>query len=109
MAAKDPATRKSIAEKAIYERLSRMTAAERVAATEPARAERMRQLEDEVDPRRELDEAERARRVTYLLRSRMAEISLLGVKAREEKRAARLQAEAEAELDAMLSAEAGAR
>lgn len=75
--------------------------AQRDANTRPAREAALRKLEDEVDPNRELDPAERGRRVRSLRRAKMAKLSLLALEARR----TRAAAAEEAELDALIAAE----
>lgn len=103
MAAQDPTIRRLSAIKAIHTKHARMSPAERAAATEAARAAYTRQLEDQVDPERKLDPEDRAVRVSFLRKAKLAEMSLKAAKARQ----ARRDAEAAAEVDALLSAEAG--
>lgn len=106
MASNDPVINREAGKKAIRTRLSRMSPAERKAMTEAARAAYLQQLENEVDPGHELDPADRTQRAADLRKARLADAAL---RARREKLAAQRAAEAEAELDEILSAEAGAR
>lgn len=58
---------------------------DRAAATAAARAAQLRQLEDEVDPRRELAPQERAKRVENAQRARLQRMALASAKARRRK------------------------
>lgn len=101
MAAHDPERRRLAAAEAIHRRWATAGPEQRRAATETARATRRRQLEDQVDPNRELDEVERDRRVRNLIRAELARISRLGVAAR---RARRREAD-NAALDELIASE----
>lgn len=93
---------------AANERWSRATPEQRRAGTEAARAARLRAYEDRVDPDRVLDPEELARRVSNLRRADMARLTRRSVESRQEQARRRQQTQAEAELDALVDAEAGA-
>ena len=103
MAARDPERRRLAATIASNTYLARVT--DRASMTAAARSARLKQFEDEVDPRRELDPDERARRVANLRRAHLAKAALASVKARAARKAAAEQAQADAELDQILVAE----
>jgi len=77
-----------------------------------ARAAYERQLEDVVDPQRQLDRDDPAQCVAYLRRARLAQISLNGVEAPKpkaiEQRRAQEQAQTDPEPDAIIAAEQAA-
>lgn len=76
----------------------------RRAQTEKARRVLMEQIEAEVDPDGTLSPEQRAYRAKHLRRAKLAEISRLGVQARQRKRDERLRAQEAAELDALVEA-----
>lgn len=82
---------------------------DRTAYTELARQaarEKLRQrLEDEVDPQRQLDSADRAKRVQSAVKAHFADLARKSLKARQRNRAARAQAAQDAALDALLALE----
>ena len=87
MASDDREIRRLAATIAISHRLAQCGPGDKLAMNEAARAAVQRQFEDEVDPDRVLTEEDRAARVKALRSKRMAELSLLGVKARRAKAA----------------------
>lgn len=60
---------------------------DRTAATAPARRALERKFEDQVDPERALDPAERAKRVANARRAHYQRLALAAVKARKAKKA----------------------
>src|SRR5258708_32747206 len=100
MAARDPDVRRLAASIASNTHVAGLDAGGRRAMTEAGRAALLRQLEDQVDPGRQLEDDERERRVRALRRARMSELALRSVKARK----ARAEASEQAEYEALLQA-----
>lgn len=103
MSVHDPAERRLRAQVAIQTRLAGASSAERLAMNEKARATYTRQLEHEVDPDGVLDPADLALRVASLRRAKLARSALRALRARRAKQAAAI---ADAELDALIEADA---
>lgn len=84
---------------AANERWARLDPEQRRAATEAARAARLARYEDRVDPERQLDPIERARRVSNLVAADMARLTLRSAEVRRQ-RAGKDLVDQVAELDA---------
>lgn len=106
MSARDPGERALIARIAAAERWGRATAAERAAATVPARSGLIRKFELQVDPDHTLPPAERALRVDHLLAAHMRRMALRAAQSRRKAREAGADAE-QAEHDLAALAEDG--
>lgn len=100
MAARTPFERTLVARIAAAERWSRT--GDRAAALAPARAGMMARFEREVDPDGVLDPADRARRAESAKSAHYARLALKSAQARRARaRAAELDAEVAADLDAL--------
>lgn len=104
----DQPDRSLIGSIAANERWAKLGPDQRRDATEAARAARLKAYEDRVDPDRVLEPEERARRVANLRRADMARLSRRSVESRQDKARRRREAREAEELDAVISAEAGA-
>ena len=80
MPALSPAERKLRGEIAAHERWAKCP--DRTAATEPARSAFLKRFEEEVDPDRKLDPAERARRADHARTAHMKRLALKSARAR---------------------------
>lgn len=92
MVAHDPEERSLLGSRARNIALSRQSPDQRRAHVQPAIDAQRRALEDEVDPDRVLDPEDRADRVTALRRARMAELSVLALRAKRGRAASRVGA-----------------
>lgn len=111
VAARDPIIRHLVAVTAGNTFAARQTQQQHDETMARARAALLDKLRTEIDPDGTLaasDPAELDRRVDHLRRAKLAEASLKGVRARQEKARARRESEAEAELDALLADDGGA-
>lgn len=105
MAAHDPTIRHLVAVNAGNTFAARRSQQQHDEAMANARAALLDKLRREIDPDGTLaasDPAELDRRIEHLRRAKLAEASLKGVRARQEKARARREAVAEAELDALV-------
>jgi len=80
VASHDPVDRSTISTIAALDSWARTD--DRAARTAPARAAALRKYEDQVDPDRTLDPAERARRAEYARRAHMLRLARLSAQAR---------------------------